>query len=366
MNTGKKKIVKTQQKQPQKRKQQVKKTFKAKSKPFVMTTKSVIPRPIGLVDNIQISCSMAPKTLETIYAVLHGFLATKGLMTTTEINDPRQICAGLQYCVKALISASRASVQPVMRVPRIIADLMHAIQPKSLKYLGNAKITFGWNNDDLDILFPIICAGNKTWSPYFAKPSNDTGHYNTATIPYSATSETDFSKFLSVFGGLTDSDYFRLVDYDDYKSKLERDCSAFARNYVYNGQNPSGAAGGYYGDVESEVNITAPLLSTFVKYTEEDNRVARRLTPASGNVGVTVGLPLSASFGSYFNKTPPVFKIIDFDQIYTTMCHFMVTAIQKAQDVPGIKLGAVLTPSLPFTEQDFRIILRQALLAVFF
>jgi len=132
---------------------------------------------------------------------------------------------------------------------------------------------------------------------------------------------------------------------------------------VYNGLQPS-QAGGYYKDVENEVTITAPMFSSFSQYIDTSNketRVPLKLHAYAGDAALTAGWPLHPTFVSFFNKKAPSFKCIDFDWICFTLTTWVGRLITKAINMGSWNPG----DTLPMTYQDFRIVLRQALLNLY-
>jgi len=97
-----------------------------------------------------------------------------------------------------------------------------------------------------------------------------------------------------------------------------------------------------------------------------DLRASRCLLPSSGD-SLLWHLPLLGDFnyGEFRNKYPPIYKCVDFEEIYGYLCSWMAQLknLYNSRVDGTAPESAEASGILPFSEQDFRIMLRQALLS---
>jgi len=319
---------------------------------------------INLKESIAVEAIFDQTALNLAYASLYSFLCSKGLLllSAEDGNDPQVIVGGLGYLFQAFTQSINSGTMTVTRAPEVVLDMFAALKSKNINFCTYGKLIFSWLDAPTWSNNPIINAAGGTWQPLVVQA--DTGDYDSpASVPSAIYTEQNYSAFLSKITGLIQSGKMAIRDVATYKSVLVKDVSSYARNYVYNGLSPS-PAGGYYKDVENEVTITAPMLSAFAKYSQSqafEGRVPTKLHAYGGDAALSMGWPLHPSFNSYFNKRPPAFKCIDFEWIYTMLGFWICEAITSQTGAGSFLIGN----TLGMTKQDFRIILRQALLNVF-
>jgi len=303
------------------------------------------------------------QSLNLAYAAWYAFLANKGMMvvSTEDGNNPEEIVGGLGFMMQAMASGFNNGVLKVSKAPEVVIDLMTALSGKTVTFMSYGELSFVWNDDISWSTNPIINCLGGVWQPLVV--DTDSGQYDSpASVPSAIYNEENYTKFLNKIAGVIKTPKWALRDPSKYKSCLSRDVSGYARVYIYNGLQPS-KGGGYYKDVENEVTITAPMLSSFARYQEgiSEARVPTKLHAYAGDAALAAGWPLHPTFISYFNKRSPSFKCIDFDWICYFLGQWMVEGIIQGQNTGLWKDGTQIEMSF----QDFRIVLRQALLNVF-
>lgn len=317
----------------------------------------------SLKRNVPVVASFDETAFSMMFASLYAFYANRGLMLKSEadFNDPEIVANGLGYLFNALGVAIKSGTIKVSKAPAVVLDMMNALNSKNVTFMGNAKMNFSWDVAPTFDNFPTVSINGGTWVPTIIISDNAT--YNSpAAVPVTNFTEDAYSATLNRLESVVQNPAAQLQDPAKYRSVLSRDVSSFARAYVYNGLTPS-QAGGYYKDVELEVGITAPMLSSFAKYgaTNAETRVPMKLSAYSGDAALSIGWSLHPTFNSYFNKRTPSIKCIDFEWISSTLCQMLALAINKGISSGKWEVGNYL----PITFQDFRIVLRQALLNIF-
>jgi len=318
----------------------------------------------NLRESLPVRADFDARALNLAYASLYSFFCNKGLMTASseDFNDPTVVGNGLGYAFAAMVKDLKNGTIELSKAHKVILDIFAALCAKDVTFLTYARINFSWTTAVSFTNFPIIPVNSATWTPTVIT-SDDLTYQSPVDIPTPDFSVDNYSKFLSVTTALTTSPMLRIYSPTEYKSPLSRDVSSFARSYIFNGLVPS-QSGGYYKDIENEVSITAPMLSSFATYgtVSNETRVPTKLCAFSGDAALAVGWPLHSTFVSYFNKRCPSFKIIDFEWI----CQFYTTWLSRAISATLASNGAwVAGETVNCTFQDFRIMLRQALMNVF-
>lgn len=313
-------------------------------------------------NTLSINTEFDNNAVNLAYASVYGFMASRGIFNEASDsgNDGFQAALGLTYLFADLVKVAQGQVIGVARAPRFMLELMDALASKQIPFLTFAKVLYSWKSV-VDFVSTVqIPSPGGLWKQTYVQIGSGASYDTPASfLPGPGFGIEDYAVFLQLAASMSTTPAFQIEEVTKYNSILKNDASAFARSYCYNGIQPS-VAGGYYRDVENEVNITAPLMSCFATY-GDDVRVPTKLTAYSGDAALAAGWPLHPTFTSYFNKRPPAFKVLDFEWFYATLVQWMCYAIPKAVNLGSWSLGE----TLPMTMQDFRVVLRQALLNVF-
>lgn len=330
-------------------------------KKVVATLVQKSSQPLGQRLKVDVKADLDNKSIDLAFASLVGYLANKALFAPTQDIVPQRVINGLTYMFEGIISKIKGGTENLSAAPILVYDFIDALSPKVVPFLGSGQVSYAWASVP-DFSVPSIpMNGGAVWN--VTEQLDDQSNISNCPILSGSPNEEDYSYLLQLIGGLAVEGSMKIVTLADYTSPMKRDVSAFARVYPYNGLAPS-EAGAWYKDVESEVEILAPVFSSFSKYstqTNYENRVPMKLHAYSGDAAVAMGLPLTNLNSSYYNKRAPVFKLIDFEEIYAVVIHLAVNVIKKLFALGNWVQGG----SLGVTQQDFRIVLRQALLTVF-
>lgn len=353
----------------QKKKQSSKKHRKEKNK-----VKSPEPKTVGKIEtaietyvgqnNIEVDAALSRKAIEEMFVCFQSWLIQRGVLYENQgsaLINP--FYEAMNYMAEGLVKEIGGSPSLSSR-PKIIHDMIAALKPKAIPWHKTGKMSYGWREvDNGTFNFTQYAAGWATWRQTFVL--GDTEVYNSpAQVSSSPGNEQFYSKLLETIDGISNlqTKMTKTVQLGDW-SPLDSSVSAFAKVYPYVGSSPS-EAGGYYNSAELEVDIRHPMLSHFSNYEVPDQRVSTKLTNNSGGSSVSIGLPLSdlwQFFGSYGNKVPPVFKFVDFNETVYTLVYWLIEMIKQAAATGD----ASWTPFV-FSFQDFKILVRQALLAGIF
>jgi len=325
--------------------------------------------PLALDDNqsrtVGFKCTLDTVAFRLAFIALASWLAQKGIINnrvSTGVESPwNSVYGGLTNALRGAGTMVQGGTADLSAMPKVLADFIQALQPKEAPMSGFGKAAYGWNEfsaADLDL--GTLANGAGTWACTYVDGVDD-GTPTSPGIVWVPTGQhaEEYSQFLKL---VADADYhqkLRIVD-GDYKSALHNDVSAYARVYPYVGLQ-STKTGGFWKNIESEVNITSPQFSNFVAYDYPDTRVPRRLTPSSGDASQCLVAPLLKLPYSHFNKSPFILKQLDFEHYYVVLIRWMSRLKEVA--CASVGGGKYATDPLPFSMQDFRIALRQAILS---
>lgn len=322
---------------------------------------ATIPMAPGSTNIVTIHGQMSTTAIPMIGVALYSFLTNKGFGNVAHECEPDKLLSGMMYMLDSLAKGASGITSGIEQAPILFHELSAALKPKQLRYLTNAKISFGW--EDVPPPQFVVPTQGRTWLPTYVADGGSS--FASPAVVWTGTANADnYPYFISFLNDQASSGRLNVVA-NTYAPQLVNDVSSFARSYTYNGQFVPTSAGGYYRNLESEVNITCPLVSCFSPYgISQDTRVPLKLAPFSGDPCSNIGSMLYKELcPNYFNKIPPIYKLIDFEYIYTTLCIYMVRLIEEGlnTNMSDFPAGTMLN----FTQQDFRIALRQALLTVF-
>lgn len=368
----------------QKRKQKVKKSAVKQTKKKtvrrspVTATKAKMPIgpkqkiPAGSVasneiSSVKITVNIDVEAFQLPYIAFYSYLVETGvvqqLATSGTVNAYQFIGDAVSFMYAEGQKMVKGGPATPATVPVVFRDLMAALTPKSVPTPFGSSIKFGWGEPVFNNMTPYTVGGYQ-WQ--VMQPLVDTTLYDSkvAVIPTNSPSEDNYNTMITTItsrGGPRLS----LVPNTVADSVLKNSVSAFARAYVYNGLQPNAqSAAGYYKDVELEVPITDPNLAQFAYYGQDD-RVPLYLGITTGDASSTFALPLDPTY-RYNNKGRAIYKNLDFETICDTLCAWAAKC--KEAMVANVDVGYNSNPySIPFafSYQDFRVMLRQALMAFF-
>jgi len=276
-------------------------------------------------------------------------------------NIPGLFIGAANYILQGQQNAMFGGVQMVTTIPKYINNLYKAVAPKSINWKCG-KIAYAWNSTGLTL--NIQSANSAPYGIFMIGQITDDGGYDDPIIPVGsfAPNVNDYVQLLKFFDEYTTNTKTVPIE---TKAITQRDASAFARRFVYTGTGITDT-GGWYADVELEVPMNFPTLATFVPYgSTTDVRVARTIELQAGDSVWAMTRPLIPGFNpkTWKNKYPPVFKCIDINMIITWLSNW--AAAVKTCACAKENINSMLINSFSFTQQDFSILVRQALMSVF-
>jgi len=300
------------------------------------------------------------------FLALLAYLGGTGIFSdtsTTGVAFPAGVIYdGIRYLFTATQAMLKGEIQELTHAPALICDLIAALSPKTVPYHGVADVSYGWNPFSTNSTLSPLNIGNGVYALTY--PNNvDSGGYNDvlSMATFASNPSDNYPAFLKLTGNIVKNGMLS-PRHLDAPSPLTKVADSFARIYRYVGLNPT-ATNGVYQDFENEVGSICPMMAAFCNYAQPDVRVPRYLGIKAGGANVAMGLPLSSVFHSYFNRLPITFKQIDFEEIYTLLC--LYACLLKEAAAESLGSGTDQAGPFPFTQQDFRIMLRQALLDIF-
>jgi hypothetical protein len=292
-------------------------------------------------------------------AAFTGYLLTKSIIAGASELPITVLYDGILYMFQQFVLQISGTPALDRRI-KIIHDLIKAFESKEITKYRYHKVAFSWlaTSSPADGYY---YTGWNSWNFVVNQPDDET--YLSPAVVYAAVpSPSSYNTFLEAVAGISSqrAKFLTLCDSAD-PSTLSRDASTFAKVYPYLGLNPS-KSGGYYNDIENEVDIRAPVLCHNVVYplTSEDDRVPMKLHVNQGGPAISFA-PLLPMYDSWFNKRPLNFKFLDIYEVVNTMIYWYLGACQASlQD--SVEYTQL---QLPFSLQDFVIVIRQCILSVF-
>jgi len=335
-----------------------------KNKP---SNKMVVPSSMSTqqICSVPVVANFANDALNISLISLASYLIQRGLLIVSGDNPtPEQsIYSGVSYLGTAICSSARSGVVVAANLPRTADMLAMALKPTEVNFHGYGSVSYSWNNVVDPTGMGSVSNGGGIWRPVYV--TTDTGLYNSPGIFYAlGPSENAYARLLRLLNGVANSGGLEVVPAGTSED-IEGDASSYSRVYSYNGLDNGSLTGAFYKSIENEVTITCPMYANYISYDiqNDDQRVPKKLTVWSGDASIPMGWPLHETFCSPYNKIPIKFKVIDFEEIYAVLVLWMARAKETVSQ--NISFAAELSDPLPFTQQDFRIALRQALLTVF-
>jgi len=281
--------------------------------------------------------------------------------STGQTNVFQTVADAVAYLYQESQTFMQAGTLSPNKVPMVFREILAALTPKTVHTRTRTSVAYSWGTPGFQNL-PTVNYGGYEW--LFIQPLDDNSAYDSLCVVVVAVPTLDaYSKVLGLLESSTYK-YLKPVDNIQADSPLKSSVSAFSRNYVYNGLQPvSKGAGGYYKDVELEVPIFHPRIAQFAQY-GTDTRAPKFLTVSSGDGAQTYGLPMHQGWGGYSNHGHVEYKFIDFENIYDTLCLWASFAKTAMANQPSSVGGNQFLNTFAFTQQDFRIVLRQAIMGM--
>jgi hypothetical protein len=272
--------------------------------------------PVTLQPTVTVACPFEQAALQTSFMSLVSYLNQRGITNVDSSSNPQSwevIYKGINYLYQATGKLIQGQQVDVDSVPIVVNALIAALQGKQIRF-KEGKISYGWSLFDANQLLTPVPVCNGTWATTYT--TTDLNSYDSpASIYAPSAGAQEYSQFIRLIGEVDSQSKLKFVKLGT-KTNVSGDVSAFSRVYVYDGLQGPALTGGYWKDLENEVPVRAPIFGNYCTYVQPDQRVPRSLLPFSGSPTLPMLWPLFDTFRSYYNKTPPVFNQINFDEFF--------------------------------------------------
>jgi len=320
-------------------------------------TMEVPPQLVTTQAQISIQADWAEGALIEMGHALIGYLFTRDVNLSDNFSYPL-FYKGIDFMIQGILKEIQG--QAILEVaPKIINDIIAGLKPKSINYHRTGKVSYTWqvpqNLTPWTLPLP--------WGTMqLLTPDTDNGTYLSGTSAFAVPNGTsvEYNEFLQWIQALDDAklSWLATVSKGD-ASVLDMDASAFARVYAYN-QNDN-QVGSVLNDVESEVPIINPALAHFCPYGLNVRYPSNGCIGLNSNSASGALNPLLTVEKGWFNKCPVQFYFLDFNDIFNRIVYYWINLNSQMTATTTV----IPNTTLPFSQQDFKIVVRQALLRVF-
>lgn len=264
------------------------------------------------------------------------------------ISDPSAPYHLTQFIVNLLSAAARNERLPIKELPLSLKVICDALTPKTVRF-KTGWINYTWSEFgivNVPTLLPCVY-GNLNLGIISGSKSN-TYAYNLITNPTPYTEENGtiaWSEFLAFLRGCS-NDAMSVIVASDYSTKFSKDASAFSYVYSEAGYDTSGAAGTTV-EIFGNSIIRSPILSTFTTLFSSDSVSTESHIFANTPRFLGGRIPTFSSDGFVRSKFKPIFKTIDFDELFNALSYQVANALALAtlnnssQTVPPCPLAGV-------------------------
>jgi len=311
------------------------------------------------IDNVAVSAALLP----TITWLLEKNVLSQLMASGVSPSDCSSIVLDFaNFLLAGLQNYALGAQMTVTTVPDYINVWFEAMRPKQIPF-KTGSVNYSWAEGLAFVLSPVV-SGPYSSFVFGDITDNETPVDTINPVPPQTGTSTNYNLVVKFFGQEQTDTAMVPVGTPAVTTK---DGAAFARQYVYNGTSLT-LAGGWFCDIEGEVPFKCPMFAKFVQYgSGMDVRVSRFLEPSSGDSLFSMGLPLLADFNKqyYKNRYPAVFKCIDINLIAGWLCAWAALAREQYLNANINVTNTLIVEPFPFTQQDFYIVVRQALCSVF-
>jgi hypothetical protein len=294
-----------------------------------------------------------------------GFAAS-----TQSTNNPFAPYYAAAYLVKAFEAGIANSAPPFVSAPIGIVLLYQRLQPMILPYkTGSISYKFQPSmispnefGSTLPVSVDWYVSGIQWAFGLLDGAGSNVNGYIILVQPTPYTDELGRVSYEALLNFYADEEKFPMWKRVDLSTPLTLpDSSAFASCSPEQGiavGNPCGTV----TELFNETVIRSPLFSKFTAWENETYRTHDKAL-MSGGSGMYLGGRIMelTSINQIYNKRRPVFKMIDFNEFYEVIALTLGLALEQAQ-ANIVDINPIVCP---LTVQDFRIMLRQTIMASF-
>lgn len=269
------------------------------------------------------------------------------------------------YLYTLLLTVMRGELLPVQQVPRCLLNFFQAMTPKTVRY-KNGQINYNWDMTDVPDAVPtIISYGGipynmgvvgqvQPWSLMFSTIEPPAAY----TPDLGAQAYTSMTAFIQTQA--LDKFMHELVP-PTTLTYCSKDVSAFST--TYNEVGAAFGAGGQTVEMYNAVKIRCPLFATFADY-EQTTMMA-----ADARIGASSPRYLGSRLFSLIteqrlgNKFKPIFKPVDFNDLWNSFNFTLGTALEIASTS---QIQSVDVYTCPLQASQVALIMRAALASLNF
>jgi hypothetical protein len=260
------------------------------------------------------------------------------------------------YLYRTLISVCEGTFPALQSAPEWFWELTAALHPKTAPF-KTGSLQCSWELTGINSFDPVVDLGSRHL--VFGAPGvGDVNEYPILDVPAAYADDLGASAITELFkmypeSGLTGQ---RSLGYTE--TAMSKDTSAFATVYAEIGSAAT-TTGGIANTIQSERKIQSPIFSHFAEYQvgNEWRGFQEYRKDAGSPMSVIPRMIAGQSVGALRNKMSPIYKFIDFDEIYEqltlTLCSAMELAVASNIGSPP--------PSCELSYQDVQLLLRQVL-----
>jgi len=344
--------------------------------PRLVGDETVTPQAMVYKDSVEAILSRPQLVQQSYWTPLLAILSdafSKGFMASGQQQlDPFAPYYAFVYLVKAIESAVNDSDPPMTNAPLWFALWYQFMRPGKIKF-RTGTIDYKFNTDDTgDTGFGVTpmsqipwFAPNTRW--VFGSVAGDGTNVNGYLVLLSPPSYTQelgansWNLLTQYFANTKRYPMWNMVPLTDpiFRSY---DPSAYAAGFAEVGA-VLGSSTGIVTELFSEVFIQSPIMGVFSAYEEIIFRTFSHVRQFGGG-GCYMGGRIQElqKPGEIHNKVRPTFKLIDFNEFYEVCALWLAGALALASTNVLQEQDALI---VPMTVQDFRILLRQAIMSMF-
>jgi len=292
--------------------------------------------PAGALDLVEYQSAPQPASLIGVAIGYVGLLCERGFASTEDRSVPYHLT---QFLYSLMIEAMENKVLQVYTMPYSLSCLLAALRPKQLRY-KTGQIALSWDMSLVSDTVPYIITGNINSTHLGVSVDGgavESYGYNILAppVPYTTDLGTEaWNKMIGFIKNIGDSPALRLVSATE-KTLCDYDGSAFAMSYAANGL--SNGPGGQTITIEGPVVSKSPMLSIFRDYIDYTNIVTESTVFASSARFVGERLLTFADERNIRSKFKPLFKFIDFNDLFNSLSYIVGKAVELALQAANVQ-----------------------------
>jgi len=268
-----------------------------------------------------------------------------------------------RYLITIIKSAMNGTIPQIQQAPMWFWCLLYAIKQKTVNF-KTAQVKYSWvetlSGESDDVAF-TLGTGPDAYTLFWGVTGSSTINeipVLAAPPAYDPTTNQGATALNQMFSFYSGAGSGALVG-DPGKTPFDYDTSAFAACYAEMGSSfftPGGLKTTFY----SERQVDSPVLSKIAEYQDGPWRGWQKAGVTGGSTFYTGGRISELKMDTWRNKTPPIFKIFNFDEYFEVLSLCLCLALENANSnvLPNVK-------PCPLTPLQVQLLLRQSLVPFF-